>query len=838
MTFCHQTLLDHALDAISARESVVVRGRPLSGRTTLLLAVSQHLREAGHDPLLVRGVRGLDTALSALDLAQVSGAPPKSQDATLAGAFNTLVERLRQHDQALLIDDLDDIDPTSLALLQHAAARTRVPVVATASNCTRAWDELPFPTALRLEMRPLTFEDCAELLTDVLEGTVEPATVARLMTKTAGLPGLMVRFASAARRAGRLIERGGVWQATSDLWTPSIARIVSGFVSGLPDDLGAATLRLARAGALDVAAAGELVGEQVLIELEDRRLIEVTAPAEGTTSVALSPPLLAQYLRREVSPLARVLAGPQEGGAAWHRSGRRPAGSTVTPLPAAEAALIQEQQRDEHAARSAAWDADRSPQHARDLIEVLIGRGVDRREIVDVLERTSLSGADPQSLRSYLDTTARWQAWVDDDLLAATEALRDAADAVPSGPDRDQLLVLSRHLASVGGPSPTDPAPSPGELVVPEPLAASTEDVGLAPALAAVIEGDAPRALSVLNAIDEPNEGRQLAVWRTLHVQATALDGDLDAVVTRASGYRDAAVAALEPSGIAMHSHLAAKGLFFQGRFPDAEAVLDEALAIGVPPFPHMSLHVGNLTMFAVLQARRGRFDLAEATQVQAERFGVVHSYTILGSTAWSRAYIDALRDGDETLDALWESGLELERRGFLPAALAVWVLPAAPWSKARLAHIRSVAERQPGQLFAPMIGYLEALTANESAPLERAYTELRAHGRPFFAGVAARALAAVHRHDEVLAEFWRARANDLAEEVGCAALDLAPGRSLRAAVTPREQDILRLVVAGRSNAEIAASCFLSVRTVENHVHRIIRKLGVSSRAELGEVWK
>lgn len=837
MTFCHQTLLDHALDAISARESVVVRGRPLSGRTTLLLAISQHLREAGHEPLLVRGVRGLDTALSALDLAQVSGTPPKAQDATLAGAFNALVERLRQHDQALLIDDLDDIDPTSMALLQHAASRTRVPVVATASNCTRAWDELPFPTALRLEMRPLSFEDCAELLTDVLEGTVEPATVARLMTKTAGLPGLMVRFASAARRAGRLIERGGVWQATSDLWTPSIARVVSGFIAGLPTELADATLLLAQAGALDVSAASDLVGERVLIDLEDRRLIEVTAPAEGSTSVALSPPLLAQYLRREISPLTRVLTGTSAGERAWSGSGHRPIGSRVTPLPAAEAALIQERQRGEHVARYAAWEADHSPQHARELVEVLIGRGVDRREIVEVFERTDLRDADEQSLRSYLDTMARWHAWVNDDLPAAMDTLGDAAADAESGPVREQLLALSRHLESVGAPTPSDPVPARGERIVPEPLA-DAEAPGLAPALAAVIEGDGQRALAALREIGEPTDARRLAVWQTLYVQAMALDGDLDTVVNRASSYRDAAVAALEPSGIAMHSHVAAKGLFFQGRFSDAEVVLDEALAIGVPPFPHMSLHVGNLTMFAVLQARRGRFDLAEATQVQAERFGLVHSYTILGSTAWSRAYIDALRDGDESLDALWESGLELERRGFLPAALAVWSLPVAPWSRDRLAHIRAAAEQLPGQLFAPMIGYLEALTANESAPLERAYTELRAQGRPFFAGVAARALAAVHRHDEVLAEFWRARANDLAEEVGCAALDLAPGRSLRAAVTPREQDILRLVVAGRSNAEIAASCFLSVRTVENHVHRIIRKLGVSSRAELGEVWK
>ncbi|MEV7974078.1 LuxR C-terminal-related transcriptional regulator [Cellulomonas sp. NPDC089187] len=837
MTFCHSTLLDHSLDAIASRESVVILGRPLSGRTTLLHAIAQHLREAGHEPVFVRGVPGLESALSALDLAQVSGAPPKGQESLLGAAYNALVDRLRQHDQALLVDDLDDLDAASLALLQHAAARTRVPVVATGQSRGRVRADLPFPTALRLDMRPLTFEDCAELMADVLGGAVESATVARLMTKTAGLPGLMVRFASAARRAGKLIERGGVWQGTSDLWSPGISRVVSAFVAGLPEPLVTAATRLAQAGAVDIENARTLVGEDALLELEDRRLIEVAAPVEGHSSVALSPPLLAQYLQREVSPLARALSTPDEGWATDLR-GQLTGTPSVTPLPASEAALIQERQRAEHAAAQAAWEIDRSPDHARELLDVMISRGVDRREIVDVLERTDLSGADDSTILRYLDTVARWRAWVDNDLPAAIEALQDAAGDGASEQVRTALLTLGRHLESVGAQPPTDDAPHRGERVVPDPLVTSTPDDSVAPALAAVIEGDGPRALAALADLPETTDGHTLAVRRTLEVQAIALGGDLDAVVAKASAYRDAAVTALEPFGIAMHSHEAAKGLFFQGRYGEAEAVLDEALTIGVPPFPHMPLHVANLTMFAVLQARRGRFDLAEATQRQAERFGVVHSYSLLGSTAWSRAYIDALRDGDETLDALWESGLELERRGFLPAALAVWTLAVAPWNAERLVHIREVAGRVSGDLFTPMISYHQALTENRSEALEKAYQELRAHGRPFFAGVAARAMAAVHRHDEVLAEFWRARANDLAEEVGCAALDLAPGRSLRAAVTPREQDILRLVVAGRSNAEIAASCFLSVRTVENHVHRIIRKLGVSSRAELGEVWK
>lgn len=49
--------------------------------------------------------------------------------------------------------------------------------------------------------------------------------------------------------------------------------------------------------------------------------------------------------------------------------------------------------------------------------------------------------------------------------------------------------------------------------------------------------------------------------------------------------------------------------------------------------------------------------------------------------------------------------------------------------------------------------------------------------------------------------------------------------------ITPREREVLRLVAEGKSDREIGAILFLSHRTVENHVIRILARLGVSSRA-------
>ncbi|WP_459986114.1 helix-turn-helix transcriptional regulator [Nocardioides sp. AN3] len=51
--------------------------------------------------------------------------------------------------------------------------------------------------------------------------------------------------------------------------------------------------------------------------------------------------------------------------------------------------------------------------------------------------------------------------------------------------------------------------------------------------------------------------------------------------------------------------------------------------------------------------------------------------------------------------------------------------------------------------------------------------------------------------------------------------------------LTPREREVADLVGAGQTNRQIAATLFISVRTAEKHVDRILSKLNLSNRSQL-----
>jgi DNA-binding CsgD family transcriptional regulator len=158
----------------------------------------------------------------------------------------------------------------------------------------------------------------------------------------------------------------------------------------------------------------------------------------------------------------------------------------------------------------------------------------------------------------------------------------------------------------------------------------------------------------------------------------------------------------------------------------------------------------------------------------------------------------------------------------------------------ARLASHRAVASatRCRGLLAAAQGEPASAVEA-----FERALAELGELPYPLERGRTLLALGSVHRQakqkraarealDAALAVFQELGAALWAEKA-CAELRRISGRRATGDLTETEQRIAALAAEGRSNREIAAALFVSVRTVEAHLYRIYRKLGVRSRSAL-----
>lgn len=164
-------------------------------------------------------------------------------------------------------------------------------------------------------------------------------------------------------------------------------------------------------------------------------------------------------------------------------------------------------------------------------------------------------------------------------------------------------------------------------------------------------------------------------------------------------------------------------------------------------------------------------------------------------------------------------------------ARFAGWVSEwGRPWSEAVLLRCRALVAEGPAA--EDLYRAATARHAHAGArPFERARTELlhgewlrRARRR---AEARVPLTAALVTFDRMGATPWAARARSELAAVGEPA---GPG------LTSQELRIVRLAAGRLTNRDIAALLFLSPRTVEFHLYRAYRKLGVSARGELAQL--
>jgi DNA-binding CsgD family transcriptional regulator len=195
---------------------------------------------------------------------------------------------------------------------------------------------------------------------------------------------------------------------------------------------------------------------------------------------------------------------------------------------------------------------------------------------------------------------------------------------------------------------------------------------------------------------------------------------------------------------------------------------------------------------------------------------------------------------------ALAEQALAADRFALLPAAVEVDIAAGEIGSaEAAVAEMEKIAEVYPTTAARATVAAARgAVALAEDRPtdalvhLRDAVNGWRDLGVPYemaLAGVhIAQACRALGDEDGVrmelhaaLATFERLGARPDANRAHSLLSDRGDGGS---GLSPREIEVLRLIVDGRTNAEIAAELCLSERTVHRHVSNILTKLGVRSR--------
>ena len=128
-----------------------------------------------------------------------------------------------------------------------------------------------------------------------------------------------------------------------------------------------------------------------------------------------------------------------------------------------------------------------------------------------------------------------------------------------------------------------------------------------------------------------------------------------------------------------------------------------------------------------------------------------------------------------------------------------------------------------------------EAITLLDRTPFERARTELSFGMR--LSGAAK--VGDGRRHLTIALDLFASLGARLWADVTRAELR-AIGAPLIASdrLTPREEQVARLVAGGASNHDVADSLYVNPKTVEYHLVNVYRKLGVRTRTELALVWR
>lgn len=813
-----------ALGWIALRRDVHVVGDDGSGKSRLLRQIGKDARERGLNTVLLAAAPLPGAAsLSPFRLHDLS-ASKRSTPSTEAEIVHLFTDELTGRRSLLLVDDADSLDDASLHVLGRLLTATDAHFVAT--TALNGLDRSPLLRSLfsvrapaRVEVAALDFAALSQLLGQRLGGRPSARLVGRVLTASCGNPRVAEAIVDAGRWRGAVTVVDGVWTDADDLLSGELDavrhalgdRLVSGDLEALRT--------LASAGTLDRTEAARHVGAERVARLIGRGRLLARSPAEGAL-IRVSPPALAAALR--ATPHGPGPAHPEtvaeQAVGRIGLSGRGAPDATLRQAIDAVPFAVDAAHREREESRLT-WSESRQMLAAiRHLITITDDDGLSG--LATVFDTTAPSAADSEDTRvRFAILTLTWLASLGEIDGRRSEALLadpDLTEADRAGLARLRSWLRGDHVSPRrdGGHETWDQ----GITAALRPFEATLLlDAGFVPEACA-------RARTAL-ALTESEHDR--ALLELLLTDGRILLDDVTGAEEWARECLASAVDALSVPLMRAASLGLARTLWFLGDATAAWSALMVALRLG-PSGPFDSLHGRVLALAAVVQST------AENRELAVLLSGDLESQPGIASPPYDdlRAYGEAVRSTSPSFERLWATGSAMLDRGQAVKTVNLWLFaPGVPAPMLR--KLRTVAESTQAPLLHRFAALKESLATDDQREIVTMLAEQRTPLPPPLAAAAAAAVAPTggpfgatsvvptHRGPAVA----RGGRHDLGHA----------GPSAR--LSTREREVAVLASRGRSNKEIAIELSISVRTVENHMYRLLGKLGMGGRSELVNRW-
>ena len=847
--------------SISGRRGAVIRGPAGVGKSVLATLGVEYARDLKMAVALVAGTESARPypfgAFAALLHRDSDLVGPESHADQLRRYMHELLDDAGRRPLLVFVDDAHLLDDGSASLVHQLVQTGAATVIACVLSSGRARSQGGEPMvvlwkdygAARIELGSLDGQAIEDLLLAVLGGPIDTVSLRQLAERSLGDPLFLHELVVGALQDGSLREESGIWRLRGALQpTDRLVELVTTRLGHLSDP---------ERHALELTAVGEPLAQPALDELADAEAIEslenkglIVSRMDGRRlQVCLAHPVYGDVVRSGINPrrqrilgreLAEVSAGRRRDDTLLRASLRLAGGDGSADLLVAGAKAARERRHyalAERMARAAIDDGEgfearllaadathmrgRHEQAASE-IDGLVRLATDTGQRVQISllrfdHEFFLHGTADTTAIDALLTTELPPTWRDE-LLARRLCL----DAFTRGP-RAVVDAVEPISETTGAPRTSMHALLGGCL---------TRAGRIHQALAFLVPPAGATVRQGSTVLSEP--------WNPFGNHVLALIGlgrlgEAEGLLTEAQQELSADGGSQESAIVA--ACLAALRLE-QGRVQAAFLQATSAVAV----FLDLSLPVCARwceALSAHALALAGAAPKATQTLAALDALGLPpdmqYEVEVLQARAWAWAASGDMGTARQCLEAAAE--LAQETGDLLGATRALHGMARMGRAQQVLGDMAALASKVDGELSAARLSYTAAAADKDSQALAAAAARFEELGALLYAAEALGESAVHLRRDgssRDAAAMQQAAGRLLARCEG-AVTPFARAVGARAQLTPAELDTALQAATGSTDKQIAELMHLSVRTVENRLHRVYQKLGLSHRRELAE---